>query len=140
VSYRLSASPQHTDEHRPERPVLVAVDQQLGDGAALLSPSSEYIMPPLQDENQDDHDDHDEHHRQHELIHTHIVSEGWDRRLAVRRGPGATSLNCLALDAMCRSLLDVELEHGVLQAVISGPGGTIQYKEPLSDTFHGSTV
>lgn len=61
-------------------------------------------------------------------------------RLAVRRGPGATSLNYLALDAMCQSLLDVELQHGVLQAVISGPSGTVQYKEPLSDTFHGSTV
>jgi hypothetical protein len=26
---------QHTDEHRPERPVLLAVDQQLGESAAL---------------------------------------------------------------------------------------------------------
>jgi hypothetical protein len=27
--------PQHPDEHRPERPVLLAVDQQLGEGATL---------------------------------------------------------------------------------------------------------
>ena len=27
--------PQHPDEHRPERPILLAVDQQLGEGAAL---------------------------------------------------------------------------------------------------------
>jgi hypothetical protein len=27
--------PQHPDEHRPERPVLLAVDQELGEGAAL---------------------------------------------------------------------------------------------------------
>ena len=27
--------PQHPDEHRSERPVLLAVDQQLGEGAAL---------------------------------------------------------------------------------------------------------
>jgi hypothetical protein len=27
--------PQHADQHRPERPVLLAVDQQLGEGAAL---------------------------------------------------------------------------------------------------------
>jgi hypothetical protein len=27
--------PQHADEHRSERPVLLAVDQQLGEGAAL---------------------------------------------------------------------------------------------------------
>jgi hypothetical protein len=26
---------QHPDQHRPERPVLLAVDQQLGEGAAL---------------------------------------------------------------------------------------------------------
>ena len=26
---------QHADEHRPKRPVLLAVDQQLGGGAAL---------------------------------------------------------------------------------------------------------
>jgi hypothetical protein len=29
------ALPQHSDEHRPQRPVLLAVDQQLGEGAAL---------------------------------------------------------------------------------------------------------
>jgi hypothetical protein len=27
--------PQHPDEHRPKRPVLLGVDQQLGEGAAL---------------------------------------------------------------------------------------------------------
>ena len=27
--------PQHPDEHRPQRPILLAVDQQLGEGAAL---------------------------------------------------------------------------------------------------------
>jgi len=27
--------PQHPDQHRPVRPVLLAVDQQLGEGAAL---------------------------------------------------------------------------------------------------------
>jgi hypothetical protein len=27
--------PQHADEHRPKRPVLLAVDQQLGESAAL---------------------------------------------------------------------------------------------------------
>jgi hypothetical protein len=30
-----SASPQHPDQHRSERPVLLAVDQRLGEGAAL---------------------------------------------------------------------------------------------------------
>src|SRR5215207_2747308 len=30
--------PQHPDEHRPERPVLLAVDQQLGEGARLGVP------------------------------------------------------------------------------------------------------
>ena len=33
---RLTAQlPQYPDEHRPKRPVLLAVDQQLGEGAAL---------------------------------------------------------------------------------------------------------
>ena len=27
--------PQHPDEHRPQRPILLAVDQQLGEDAAL---------------------------------------------------------------------------------------------------------
>jgi hypothetical protein len=27
--------PQHLDEHRPERPVFLAVDQEFGEGAAL---------------------------------------------------------------------------------------------------------
>lgn len=31
--------PQHPDEHRPERPVLLAVDQQLGEGPRLRVPS-----------------------------------------------------------------------------------------------------
>jgi hypothetical protein len=35
--------PQHPDEHRPERPVLLAVDQQLGEGAALR------VAPELSD-------------------------------------------------------------------------------------------
>jgi hypothetical protein len=34
---------QHPDEHRPERPVLLAVDQQLGEGAAL------WLAPELAD-------------------------------------------------------------------------------------------
>jgi hypothetical protein len=28
--------PQHADEHDPERPVLLAVDQELGEDAVLL--------------------------------------------------------------------------------------------------------
>jgi hypothetical protein len=28
--------PQHSDQHRPQRPVLLAVDQELGEGAGLL--------------------------------------------------------------------------------------------------------
>jgi hypothetical protein len=28
---------QHLDEHRPKRPILLAVDQQLGEGATLRS-------------------------------------------------------------------------------------------------------
>ena len=35
--------PQHPDEHRPKRPVLLAVDQQLGEGAAL------WVAPELAD-------------------------------------------------------------------------------------------
>jgi uncharacterized membrane protein len=39
---RLSVSlPQHPDEHGPEHPVLLAVDQQLGEGAALRPHRSE---------------------------------------------------------------------------------------------------
>ena len=30
--------PQHPDEHRPQRPILLAVDQQLGEGARLRVP------------------------------------------------------------------------------------------------------
>jgi hypothetical protein len=32
------ALPQHPDQHRPERPVLLAVDQQLGEGMRLRVP------------------------------------------------------------------------------------------------------
>ena len=35
--------PQHADEHRPERPILLAVDEELGEGAAL------WIAPELSD-------------------------------------------------------------------------------------------
>jgi len=35
--------PQHPNEHRPERPVLLAIDQQLGEGAALR------VAPELSD-------------------------------------------------------------------------------------------
>jgi hypothetical protein len=35
--------PQHPDEHRPEYPVLLAVDQQLGEGAAFR------VAPELSD-------------------------------------------------------------------------------------------
>jgi hypothetical protein len=34
----LLSLPQHAHEHRPERSVRLAVDQQLGEGAALLYP------------------------------------------------------------------------------------------------------
>ena len=35
--------PQHPDEHRPKRPVLLAVDQEFGEGAAL------WVAPELSD-------------------------------------------------------------------------------------------
>ena len=35
--------PQHAYEHRPERPILLAVDQQLGEGATLR------VAPELSD-------------------------------------------------------------------------------------------
>ena len=35
--------PQHPGEHRPKRPVILAVDQQLGEGAAL------WVAPELSD-------------------------------------------------------------------------------------------
>jgi hypothetical protein len=35
--------PQHPDQHRPQRPVLLAVDQQLGKGATLR------VAPELSD-------------------------------------------------------------------------------------------
>ena len=34
---------QHADQHRPERPVLLAVDQQLGEGATI------WVAPELTD-------------------------------------------------------------------------------------------
>jgi hypothetical protein len=37
--YRLSGLPQHADEHGPKRSILLAVDQQLGEGAARRSGS-----------------------------------------------------------------------------------------------------
>jgi hypothetical protein len=37
------AFPQHPDQHRPKRPILLAVDQQLGEGAAL------WVAPELSD-------------------------------------------------------------------------------------------
>jgi hypothetical protein len=37
------ALPQHADEHRPQRPVLLAVDQELGEGATL------WVAPELSD-------------------------------------------------------------------------------------------
>jgi hypothetical protein len=37
------ALPQHADEHRPERPVLLAVDQELGEGPRLRVPQYEPI-------------------------------------------------------------------------------------------------
>jgi hypothetical protein len=35
--------PQHPDEHRPQRPITLAVDRELGDGAAL------WVAPELAD-------------------------------------------------------------------------------------------
>jgi hypothetical protein len=40
---RLSRLPQHPDEHRPQCPVLLTVDQQFGEGAALR------VAPELSD-------------------------------------------------------------------------------------------
>jgi hypothetical protein len=41
--------PQHPDEHRPERPVLLAVDQELGEGPALwVSPELSDPIGPLE--------------------------------------------------------------------------------------------
>jgi hypothetical protein len=37
------ALPQHADQHRPDRPILLALDQQLGEGAAFR------IAPELSD-------------------------------------------------------------------------------------------
>ena len=41
--------PQHPDQHRPERPVLLAVDQQLGECPALgIAPEISYPVGPLE--------------------------------------------------------------------------------------------
>jgi hypothetical protein len=41
--------PEHADEHRPERPVLLAVDQELGEGAALrVAPELADPVGPLE--------------------------------------------------------------------------------------------
>ena len=41
--------PQHADEHRSERPVLLAVDQQLGESAALrVAPELADLVGPLE--------------------------------------------------------------------------------------------
>jgi hypothetical protein len=43
------ALPQHADEHRSPRPVLLAVDQQLGEGPALrVAPELAYLAGPLE--------------------------------------------------------------------------------------------
>jgi hypothetical protein len=51
----LSPLPQHADEHRTERPVLLAVDQQLGEGPGLWVPSvgADRICPVEVGERQD---------------------------------------------------------------------------------------
>jgi hypothetical protein len=43
VQLALLALPQHADQHGPERPILFAVDQQVGEGTALR------IAPELAD-------------------------------------------------------------------------------------------
>jgi hypothetical protein len=43
------ALPQHPDEHRPQRPVLLAVDQELREGATLgVSPELTDPVGPLE--------------------------------------------------------------------------------------------
>ena len=43
------AFPQHPDEHRSERPILLAVDQELGEGAALrVAPELADPLCPLE--------------------------------------------------------------------------------------------
>jgi hypothetical protein len=45
----LFAHPEHPDQHRPKRPVLLAVDQQLGEGAALrIAPELVDPVGPLE--------------------------------------------------------------------------------------------
>ena len=43
--------PQHPDQHRPRRPILLAVDQELGEGAALgVAPElADPVTPPLRE-------------------------------------------------------------------------------------------
>jgi hypothetical protein len=36
---RLVNPPQHSDQHRPERPILLAVDQEFAEGTVLLNPT-----------------------------------------------------------------------------------------------------
>jgi hypothetical protein len=43
ASLRPLGLPQHPDQHRPERPILLALDQELGEGAAL------WVAPELSD-------------------------------------------------------------------------------------------
>jgi hypothetical protein len=38
--------PQHLDEHRPERPVLLAVDQELGEAASVPPVDEVHALPP----------------------------------------------------------------------------------------------
>jgi hypothetical protein len=46
--------PQHADQHRPEHPILLAVDQQLGEGAGWGSPvRADRIRPVEVGEHQD---------------------------------------------------------------------------------------
>jgi len=46
---RLSGLPQHPDEHRLKCPILLAIDQQLGEGAALrIAPELVDPVGPLE--------------------------------------------------------------------------------------------
>ena len=38
------AAAKHPDKHRPQRPILLAVDQELGERCSVLSPSSQDII------------------------------------------------------------------------------------------------
>jgi hypothetical protein len=49
VSPGLLAPPQHPDQHRPENPVLLTVDQELGEGATLrVAPELSDPVGPLE--------------------------------------------------------------------------------------------